>query len=275
MPLTEKKTESFRGLFCDIYVLLMFFVFPLFVMPSGYKDITHVKWCFFVIATSAYALSEIFFMIKLRIKPKLSASLICVLAFFAACCLSALFSPYGSGVILGLGRYEGLLTVFFYCLCFFVLSDKPFKPKYVFFLAASGALFSILCFIQLLDKNPLSLYPGQYFYYAAPDVYSAAFLGTIGNIGMVAVFICVCVPMFYIFYVTSDEKFAAAVIPVAALLTFILLYSDVDAGKVGILCSFAVVIPIVATAKNFRKIRVFLSVMMFSAALNALLSPVY
>ena len=189
LPLTEKKTESFRGLFCDIYVLLMFFVFPLFVMPSGYKDITHVKWCFFVIATSAYALSEIFFMIKLRIRPKLSASLICVLAFFAACCLSALFSPYGSGVILGLGRYEGLLTVFFYCLCFFVLSDKPFKPKYVFFLAASGALFSILCFIQLLDKNPLSLYPGQYFYYAAPDVYSAAFLGTIGNAAHLPTFI--------------------------------------------------------------------------------------
>ena len=271
----DNKLKSARELCCDVYVFIMFFAFPLFVLPSGYRNITLAKWYFFIIATAAYALFEIFFMIRLRILPKLSASLICVLVFFAACCLSAVFSPYGSGVIRGLGRYEGLLTLFFYCLCFFVLSDKPFKPKYVYFLAASGAVFSVISLIQLLDKNPLGLYPGEYLYYAAQDVYSAAFLGTVGNVGMVAVFICVCVPMFYAFYVTSDEKRAAAVIPAAALLLFILLYSDVDAGKVGILFSFAVTTVILATEKNFRRICVFLSVMSFAGALSALISPVY
>ncbi|MBR4979723.1 MAG: hypothetical protein IKX77_04155, partial [Clostridia bacterium] len=141
----------------DIYVLLMFLVFPLFILPAGYKNITGAKYAFFAAATLLFALFRLVLAIKSGKSGRrfsLSPSEISVLLFFIASCLSAVLSPFGASVLRGMGRQEGLYTAALYCLCFFILSRRRFKPLYVLFLEASSLIFALITLVQLLDKNP-------------------------------------------------------------------------------------------------------------------------
>ncbi len=261
----------------DIYVFLMFSLFPLFILPSGYKSITAAKYRFFAAATLLFALYSLVSVIKTRKERRvfpLSPSEICVILFFLFSCLSAVLSPYGVSVLRGLGRNEGLYTTALYCLCFFILSRKGFKPSYVLYLEASALIFSLIALVQFLDKNPFGFYPSVYYYYAAADVYTASFVGTIGNVGMAAIFISVCVPLFFACY--SDLRYKNPTLPfVSALLFFVLLYTDVDAGKVAVAvsCSFTAIA--CGTRENFKRLCRFLSLHACAAALNALLVREY
>ncbi|MBQ7624705.1 MAG: O-antigen ligase family protein [Clostridia bacterium] len=261
----------------DIYVLLMFLVFPLFILPAGYKNITGAKYAFFAAATLLFAAFRLVFAIKAGKKGcrfSLSPSEICVVLFFIASCLSAVLSPFGASVLRGMGRQEGLYTVTLYCRCFFILSRRRFKPLYVLFLEASSLIFALITLVQLLDKNPFGFYPSGYYYYAAADVYTASFAGTIGNVGVASIFISVCVPLFFASYLDPDTKNPSLPF-VSALLFFILLYTDADAGKVAVAAALSYVAVACGNAENFKKLCRFLSLHACAAALNELIARKY
>ena len=49
------KLESILN---DIYIWLMLGVFPIFVLPGGYTNITNTKYIFFATATILFALAK-------------------------------------------------------------------------------------------------------------------------------------------------------------------------------------------------------------------------
>ena len=55
----------------DKYIAFMLFVFPLWLSPGGYTDITRWKFAFFAAATSIWAVLLVFFAVKERMPPRL------------------------------------------------------------------------------------------------------------------------------------------------------------------------------------------------------------
>lgn len=226
--------------FEDIYIWLMLGVFPLFVLPGGYTNITQAKYIFLACATAAFALVRIVFLcINRRARVPSTLATWAVIGFFAACCLSAVLSEYPLRVLMGTGRDEGLPTLLLYVLVFLCASGIRFKRSYILPLALSSAVFSAIGIVQILDKNPLSLYPAQFYYYAAQDIYTARFLSTIGNEGIACAFMCVAVPFMFAYFVTAKSKRSALVLPVMSVMFFLLLYTGVLGGMIGCCAALA------------------------------------
>ena len=182
----------------DKYISLMLLVFPLWTGLEGYADITRSKFLFFAVLSGLYLAGTAVCMALDKTAPKRPNALQCfALAFMAAACLSAALSPYGRAVILGASRYDGLLTLLLYGGIFLGVSAfGEWKKYYVYLLAASASICSLVAIPQLLGENPFGLYPGDLTYFDANVRYTGDFLGTIGNTNLLAAFYCLCIPLF-------------------------------------------------------------------------------
>ena len=108
------KLESILN---DIYIWLMLGVFPIFVLPGGYTNITNTKYIFFATATILFALAKAAFMLMHRpVRIKFTFTAWAVLAFLLAAVVSAVCSDYPLSIMMGTGRDEGLPTLFLFCL---------------------------------------------------------------------------------------------------------------------------------------------------------------
>ena len=123
----------------DGYLLVMLLVFPLFTGVRGYAAVTASKYLFFVTATGLWlaALAVLTLVGSRRAENVLPLAQgprppWWALIFPAACCLSALASPYGSACLIGAGRYNGLVTQLLLCAVFFGVSRfGRFRPVHV------------------------------------------------------------------------------------------------------------------------------------------------
>ena len=191
----------------DIYIWLMLGVFPLFVLPGGYTNITNTKYLFFACVTVAFGIAKlIVYIISRQWRIRLSLTHWAVLAFFAAAVVSALASDYPISSVMGMGRAEGLPTLGLYVLVFLCASSIRYKRSYILPLCLASMGFSAVALLQFMDKNPLGLYPGEYYYYAAQDVYTARFVSTIGNEGIACAFMCAALPFMLAYFVTAKNK---------------------------------------------------------------------
>lgn len=103
--------------------------------------------------------------------------------------LSALLSPYFPETVIGVSRYEGALTISIYVVCFFLVrAYGRIDRVLITVFGAAVTLFDLLCIAQLYGGNPFTLYPVGYGYADAGVAYSGAYLGTIGNVDLVAAF---------------------------------------------------------------------------------------
>ena len=169
--------------------------------------------------------------------------------------LSALLSPYFPETIIGVSRYEGVLTITIYVVCFFLVRTYGRIDKTL--VAACGAsvtLFDLLCIVQIYGGNPFTLYPAGYGYADAGTAYSGAYLGTIGNVDLVAAFLCLVIPAFWAAMVHSRDKRRWLLMLPLALSLFVLVKMNVLAGFVGVLAGAAVsavvIVPMSARARH-------------------------
>lgn len=217
----------------EAYILMMLAVFPLFTGFAGYEKITLHKYLFFAGASLLWLLGLLTLKIMGRDssrREKLGLIGLFLLIYLILCLVSGLFSPFGLSVILGEGRFDGLLTILLCLLIFFGVSRYA-KPRAAhLYAAAGGAVLSCAAAIlQLLGKNPLGLFPGDYFYYDAGTKFSAVFLGTIGNADLFSAHLCLVFPLLSVYYCKAAKR-PLWLLPALLPLSFCLFACKVSAG---------------------------------------------
>ena len=176
----------------------MLFLFPLFTGFWGYVEVTLSKYIFFVSVTALWLLTLLIIAIARKVQlitNKLTFTGIFVLIYLIFCFISAAFSPFISSVLLGEGRFDGLITTLL-CVGIFFGAAKYARPKRSYIYAASAAvsLNCIIAVLQLFGYNPFHLFPGEYNFYDAGLAFSSTFLGTIGNADLFSAYICLTLP---------------------------------------------------------------------------------
>lgn len=242
----------------NIYIALLI-LYVLWFDSAGLTAISAAKrYAFYAISIAyftsvfAFLLIEIFQRKRklsdlIRFIKSTSATQRFIALYFFFTLLSALFSPYRESVFFGASRCEGLLTISFYCIGFFLISCFAKPEKWMLWLLSAVILvFCSIAFLQRLNFNPFSLYPSE----QTPQGYSQSFLSTIGNIDFVAAFLCIVIPIFWVTILRrTGRKRLLLLIPLLFSIVTLLLI-NVAAGFVGALVGTLFSLPIVIPAEN-------------------------
>lgn len=160
--------------------------------------------------------------------------------------ISALISPHFPDTIGGMSRHEGALTITIYCVMFLFVS--VFGRADCFLLCVfSGAMTiqNTIAIAQLFGTNPFTLYPEGINYFDAGVDYAGAYLGTIGNIDILAAVVCIAVPIFLITLLRIPGKTRWwLLIPLSTSLV-VLIGMHVLAGFVGVGAGLALTLPLI------------------------------
>jgi len=234
------------------YLLVLLGVFPLWLGFYGYRDLTAQKFGFFVAVTGLWLAGLAWFGVRERAWhfPKHAGS-VCALLLMAGLCLSAVCSRFGARTIIGVSRYDGLLTWVLYIAVFLGVSayGRP-RPAYAYALAFSGTVNCVVAVIQLLGYNCLWLYPGAWTFYDSGVKYTGEFLGLIGNTDLLGAFFCLVIPVCFGSFVVFGGRKTACLLPSGALCLFVLLKSGVSGALVGLLVCVLVGAPLIVTGRE-------------------------
>lgn len=231
----------------DKYIYVMLLIFPLFIGFDGYSEITASKHMFMLVSAGLWLAALVFFCIRrAEPPPRPKGAQITALVFFGTCCLSALFSEFGAEVLVGTGRYDGLVTIAVYLLIFLGVSayGRPKRP-YVYALGISTFLTCLVALVQLFGKNALWLFPNNWCFYDAHVKYTSEFLGTIGNTNLLSGFLCLSIPLLSAAFITGRDKLSVLMLIPAAFGVFILTASKVSGGIVGLLGCALIAAPVI------------------------------
>ena len=186
----QTKNLPTPAVFINIYLFIMFTLFPLFVtvyaddkfpfihLDDGFIGIRHQKYYFFLAATAIAVIAEFFLLIlmdskgadKLKINKnstlkKLSFTDWAALALVLCCAVSTVLSPYIEMAFWGeitvgkstQGRNNGLILILFYVLIYFMITRLYRYAEYVFIgLACSCAIVYLLTVLNGYYIDPLS-----------------------------------------------------------------------------------------------------------------------
>ena len=213
----KKRQVSLAGTVVNLYLLLMFTVFPLFVQvfanakppflhfDNGFYGIRHEKLYFFCAISAVAVIAEIMVLLinlgstkkesSLKIKP-ISVTDWAALTLLFVCAVSTIFSPHPLLALLGewsgVGRNNGLLLILVYVLVYFLItrlfefSELPFIG-----MAIGCGLVYLLTVLNGFYVDPLNMFEE---FVDNEQVYTE-FLATIGNKNMLSSFICVSLPV--------------------------------------------------------------------------------
>ncbi len=259
-----KSQRKAYTLITEIYVFLMLTVF-LFYAAGGYTVIQDAKFGAFCIVCGGYV--GVMFLLAVEgllvgtggfVSPKellrrSSWAQRLALIYLVITWLSALFSDYFPETVLGESRREGAFTITLYVLSFLLVSVYGRADKYE--LAAAGAAVAAFCVIALLQTfnlNPFGLYPEGYDYSDSYIEFSGAYLGTIGNVDMVASFLCLVIPLLWVSLARLRGALRWLLIIPLGLALALLVRMSVMAGFVGVGLGSLLCLPFVCfkTAKK-------------------------
>ena len=231
---------------CDLYIITMLLIFPLFPGFSGYGSITLSKYIFFLSATGLWLLALCGSLLRSRLPlPRPGAAGIAALVFLGLCLLSWLCSPHRAEAFLGAGRFDGLLTDLCYVLIFLGISAfaRP-KKLHACAFAAAITLCGLLSLFQLAGANPLKLFPEDLSFYDSGLRYSGSYLGTIGNTNILDAVLCLALPAFFALYVCGEG--GLFLLPVLISVPTVLKAGG-DGGALALLLAAAVSLPLLLT----------------------------
>lgn len=192
----------------NIYMLLMFLIFPLYVVDH-YWQIGFYKWRFFLYVTLVYGvmmlvcyLPEAVACIRNRqLRRRITKIDIAVAIYGCSVLLSFLFAPDRQAAWFGTeGWYMGTAAQLLLIGVYFIISRSQFSEKLLLASSLGGLLICMLIGIcQRLGWDIFQLYDGL-----DPGVLSD-FLSTIGNRTWMSGYVCVVSPIaFYFFWKTDD-----------------------------------------------------------------------
>lgn len=275
----QKGTKLLQNV-TSVYLALLLTVFLFYVGPEGYQGITGAKYsaflalCIGYIGVMVLLLAECALVGAVKL-PTTGAlwrhSNWCqrfAVVYLAATWISAVVSPHWPDTLLGVSRSEGALTITVYCLCFLLVSVFGTVGKWMLPLfAVAVTAFDVLAIVQLGGGNPFLLYPAGYNYFGAGVDYGGAYLGTIGNVDLVAAFLCLAVGVLWVAILRGRERRRFWLfLPLAASI-YVLFKMWVLSGIVGILCGTAPALGVVLPVSRKRKGIIFSLVAGFALAL--------
>lgn len=243
----------------DKYIMAMLCAFPLFTGFQGYGAITAAKEGFFALATGLWLAGVLLMLLIAGLKREpmdlvLRPAHFAVTAFMLWAALSALASPWWETALLGT-RFDGLVTQVLYGMIFLGVSllGKP-RRKYIWALAAAVTVSNVIALLQLMGLDPFGFYPDGTNYYDKFGAYNSAFLGTVGNVGLVGQYLCLATPVLVIFGLRSEERREKLLLWAAALLCqIVLVFSQAEAAYVGALGGVLVAVPLMLPKAESRK----------------------
>ena len=244
----------------SVFLALMLTVFLLAVGSGGYTSITRFKFGLMVILCGLYfiAMAASFVFCRVKgisvVRPRWDASRLCILLFFLFCAISAVISPYFPDTLIGFHRYEGLLTIACYVLMFLLISwYGEVRPWLLWVFAAAMTAFCLLCIVQFLGYNPFTLYPEGLNYYDGNDAYRYEFLGTVGNVGLVAAILAVAAPTFAVALVRLKGKRRFLLLIPLVLVLFVTVCAKVAAGYVAVFGGLFLLLPLAMVTDRRKK----------------------
>lgn len=260
----------------DKYILAILGVYPLFLGFHGYSALTKSKFWFFAAVTGLWlALTLGILLLGLAAGERYSLSIrpahLAVGVFLALGGVSAVLSDYGAVCLMGANRYDGYLTWVMYGCIFFGVSllGRP-RRRYVWAMAMAGALNSLLATAQLFGLDPFSFYPAGTNYYDKFIAYNGAFLGTMGNVGMLSAFLCLAAPLTAVYAARSRKPLDRVLFLPAALCVGMLVACDVDAGMVALAGCVILSVPVVLKNDRHAKIAAAVCALVLLAGLAVL-----
>ena len=236
MTRAARKNGAARPPFAAVtetFLLLMVTLFPLFPGFKGYTQISEAKFVLFCVLCGGYA--AVMLLLGLEglllgvVKPRSPLNMLksstwpqrLVLLYVLLSWVSALASPYFPQTVLGVSRWEGALTITLYGLCFLLVS-----------------------------VNPLGLYPAGLSWFDAGTRYTGEYLGTIGNTDLLAAFLCLVIPVFWVALLRLRDRRRFLLLLPLALALFVLLRMRVLAGFVGVFLGGLIALPAVLPASK-------------------------
>ena len=259
----EPATPVIFSRLTEGYIALLLSLFLLWPGRGGYAAITMEKFRLFLLLTTIYTAGMLILMLELwlvgRWRPPVLRTLWVkaalpqklILLFWLWSGISTLCSPYRQTAFYGTGRLDGFASLSLYCLLFLLVSifGRPAKWQLWVF-GISMSLCCGLALVQLAGYNPLTLYPAGMTYYDGFVLYAGQFLGTIGNVDLLAAVLCVAIPLFWVSLLRLyDPKRFLLLIPLLLCLA-VLLLSRVEAGFVGVFGGAVLTFPVVANVSR-------------------------
>ena len=175
-----------------LYALALLTVYALFLPLGGYERMMEGKYRAFLLLSLGYVLAMTALGAWKAVRWR-EPMCLAALAYLALTALSAALSPYGTAVLLGGTRRDGLLTAALYIAVFLLLA-RHLRPdrRLLYAAAVSAALCDLLVLVQLTGRNPLWLYPAGLNYFDGDVAYSGFYAGAAGNIDFTAFLLALC-----------------------------------------------------------------------------------
>lgn len=248
------------------FVLAIFVVHPLIIMPDTYYSIVDTKRIFFtvvLVATCALLLGLTLVTettvsglagwpgwkkIWRHVRPYEYA----LLAYFLVMVLATIFNAqYKDAAIFGSNvNNEGLLMQTAYLLTA-VAVGRLYKPREwdLFALCASATVVSVIGIFQYYGMDFLHLFPVEKEGYL-PVGHRITFLSTMSNRNIVSTYLCLAFCVCVVLFSQYKKKIHWAYLPMAWIIFYTLIIGDSESGYVGIAAAMLLLFPFVAkTAK--------------------------
>ena len=175
-----------------LYALALLTVYALFLPLGGYERMMEGKYRAFLLLSLGYVLAMTALGAWKAIRWR-EPMCLAALAYLALTALIAALSPYGTAVLLGGTRRDGLLTAALYAAVFLLLARHLRPDRWLLYAAAvSAALCGLLVLVQLTGRNPLWLYPTGLNYFDGDIAYSGFYAGAAGNIDFTTFLLALC-----------------------------------------------------------------------------------
>ena len=232
---------ALRARISYLYAAGLLTVYALFLPLGGYARMMEGKYHAFLLLSLGYVLTMTALGAWREVRWREPISL-AALAYLALTALGALLSPYGTAVLLGGTRKDGLLTVTLYAACFLLLARYLRADRRLLYAAAgSASLCDVLVLIQLTGRNPLWLYPAGLSYLDGDAAYAGFYAGTAGNIDFTAFLLALCAAAMAAALVRGRSKWLA--LPLALTL-WTLAQLRVAAALLGLAVSAVLCLPL-------------------------------
>lgn len=267
-----------RRLTTNVYLSLVCFGLPL-VFTRFFFNITETKHVFFIVSSLVYALALILIAILLpkgygvakTERAPITPALWFLAAFFVCLVLGSLFGGHSEGAFFGENnRYQGILSVFTYCLVVLALSRQAFSLRLAEAATAAGAaLVGALGLLNHYGVDPFG------FMTKLTDFDRGRFLSTIGNADFYGSYLSLAFPVTFGLFLHAEQK-RTRVLSLLALVcvSFGALVAGSDSTALGMIAA-AVVFPLVlfGDPRGLRKYVLGWAMFALCALCFGLLSP--
>lgn len=274
-PSQPRLRFTVRHALTDIYVILLFTFFPIF-LSNYYAAARRDKFWSFLIITAGLGIAVgIISLVNLftrnneynrklntyRDPFKLSITDIGIFAFAGTALISMLTSGRIAHCFVGLskgasnGRNMGFLTICLLLVAYMMISRFYFNKKIVYYCIFGGiTIVSLLAIVNYYYIDPLGLF-SAYEGSSSYDTVINDFTSTIGNKNYLSALICVALPFSFGMAIATEDKIMRIVAYISTGIQFMgLIVATSDGGFLGSFVAFAVM-AVVASRSRKRLMR--------------------